>query len=130
MIADDFLPLAGARKYMLELINRDRATEKLPPVELDDAACEAGQEHAKEMAANCYLSHWDMKGRKPLQRYTEAGGSDWVMENCENMLYRDVITWKLATDQRFSKRQLDEIEKGFFGEKPPNDGHRRNTLRT
>src|SRR5450755_4333379 len=41
------LTLAEARRYMVQLINRDRASMGLPPVELDEGApTQGGQAHA------------------------------------------------------------------------------------
>src|SRR5262249_15904421 len=44
------LDLDGARRYMLELLNRDRASMGLSPVQLDDGpATHAAQAHAEDM---------------------------------------------------------------------------------
>ena len=67
---------------MVALVNRDRATQGLGPVELDDGApTVAGQAHAEDMARLGYLGHWGSDGSVPEQRHTEAGGSDMVLEN-------------------------------------------------
>src|SRR3954466_14345965 len=76
------LTIDEARRYMVALVNRDRRTECLPPVELDEGApTRAGQAHAEDMATNGYLGHWGTDGSTPEQRHTEAGGSDMVLEN-------------------------------------------------
>lgn len=133
----DELNISDAKKYMIDLINRDRKSAGLKPVVMDEAGNNAGQLHSDEMAEAGYLSHWDKKGRKPDQRYNLLGGTGFVMENAhiefsgysndeKNGDKPSVFT--IDPDAKISKKDLDEIESGFFNEKPPNDGHRRNIL--
>jgi uncharacterized protein YkwD len=126
------LSLDEARTYMLELINRDRAAKELKPVRLDPVAAEAGQRHAAEMAAQHYMSHWDMTGRLPDQRYTEQDGTGRVSENVYlRMGYRGAPpTDSLPPDDTptFTRQEIEEIEAAYFNETPPYDGHRRNIL--
>lgn len=69
-------------RYMLELINADRASNGLLlPVEWDELAAEAGRRHAEEMVRYGYFSHWNLAGLGPDLRYALAGGTDYVMEN-------------------------------------------------
>ncbi|HEX3344297.1 MAG TPA: CAP domain-containing protein, partial [Polyangiaceae bacterium] len=76
------LTLDEARRYMVQLVNRDRATAGLAPVELDEGPpTRGGQAHAEDMATHGYLGHWGTDGSVPEQRYTEAGGADMVLEN-------------------------------------------------
>jgi uncharacterized protein YkwD len=130
----EMLDTAAARKYMVELINKDRASLGVPPVELDDTATKAGQAHSDEMAVNGYLSHWALDGKKPDQRYTDAGGRDNDAENvyassegsaAEGGEVRQI---PLHPSQVFKKYQLAEMESRFFNEKPPYDGHRKNII--
>lgn len=123
---DDVLDLTAARKYMLKLINHDRATVWAPPVVLNETANAAGQEHSDEMAVNGYVGHWGLDGRKPDQRYTEAGGRDADSENTIGDL--DGPKLPLASSPTFPMARLDEFEGDFFGEKPPNDAHRVNIV--
>ena len=116
-----------ARKYMLQLINRDRAKQRSLPVVLDTTANAVGQEHADEMAAYGYLGHWSLDGRKPFQRYTEAGGQDEDAENAAGCRLHRAKT-ALSKSQFFSKKDLDSCESAFFDEKPPQDGHRQNII--
>lgn len=122
------LNLQQAREYMVELINRDRAEAGLVPVALDEVACRAAQLHAQTMATSNTNSHWHPDGSKPPQRYTECGGNDYVMENSHGTGL--LPPWNLSVDPRqaFTRAQIESEEKGFFDEKPPNDGHRRNIL--
>lgn len=117
--------LKAAREYMLKLINRDRFTLGLSPVVMDEIASKAGQLHSDEMAKFGYLSHWGLDGKKPDQRYTEAGGRDADAENASG------LSWTpppVASPQEFNEAQLEQSELGFFGEKPPLDGHRTNII--
>jgi hypothetical protein len=66
---------------MLDLINADRAAERLPPVEWEPFAAQVGQTHAEEMAAHGYMSHWNLDGEGPDVRYGRAGGTETVQEN-------------------------------------------------
>lgn len=130
----DTLTLEQARAYMVELINRDRASRDLPPVRLDATATAAAQQHADEMAAYRYMAHWDRAGRLPDQRYTEAGGRDHVMENVYLAVRSvagesaDLEKLPLESAPTFTRHEIEEIEAAYFNEVPPHDGHRRNIL--
>ena len=58
-------------QYMLDYINRERAAAGVAPVSLGDNPM--AQAHASDMFHNCYLSHWDLRGRKPYMRYSATG---------------------------------------------------------
>jgi uncharacterized protein YkwD len=117
----------GARAYMLELINRDRASMGLAPVKLDAAAAaHAGQGHADDMASHGYLGHWGTDGSVPEQRSTLAGGTDMVLENAN--CFTDGHRRALDPSPRIDPASVEQAESLFFNEKPPNDGHRRNIL--
>lgn len=113
---------------MVELINRDRTSHGLGPVELDDGpATRAGQAHAEDMARLGYLGHWGSDGSVPEQRYTEAGGADMVLENA--LCFTDEKKRELDPDPRIDAAAVERAESLFFDEVPPNDGHRKNILR-
>jgi uncharacterized protein YkwD len=123
-----FLTISQARKYMLKLINRDRASEGLPPVELDEGPpTRAGQVHAEDMAKHGYLGHWGTDGSVPEQRFTEAGGADMVLEN--SSCFTDEKTRTLDASPRIDPRNIEQAEDMFFHEVPPHDGHRKNILK-
>ena len=119
--------LEQARRYVLELVNRDRAEHGLKPVVMDDAASRAGQRHAEDMAKVGYTAHWGSDGSVPEQRYSEAGGSDFVQENAGCLA--DGKSRKLDPAPRFEAAELERVERAFMDEKPPRDGHRRNILK-
>src|SRR4051794_18064950 len=119
--------LEQARRYVLALVNRDRAEHGLAQVAMDDAASRAGQRHAEDMARVGYTAHWGSDGSVPEQRYSEAGGSDFVQENAGCLA--DGKSRKLDVAARFEAAELERVERAFMDEKPPHDGHRRNILK-
>lgn len=130
--ADEPLSLEQARAYMIELINRDRASLRLTPLKMDPTATLAGQKHAEEMATQTYLSHWNRQGKLPDQRYNEQGGTDYVRENIYLQTRSgdttDSSVLPLIANPTYTRREIEEIETAYFNEVPPNDGHRRNIL--
>jgi uncharacterized protein YkwD len=122
------LTLAEARRYMVQLVNRDRASMGLAPVELDEGApTRGGQAHAEDMARNGYLGHWGTDGSVPEQRYTEAGGADMVLENAS--CFTDEQPRTLDHEALVDVKNIEQAEDMFFHEVPPNDGHRKNILK-
>lgn len=121
------LTIAEARRYMLALVNRDRATHGLGPVELDEGPpTAAGQAHAEDMARLGYLGHWGSDGSVPEQRHTEAGGADMVLENA--LCFTDEAKRRIDATPLIDPKQVERAESLFFDEVPPNDGHRKNIL--
>jgi uncharacterized protein YkwD len=122
------LTIPEARRYMVALINRDRASQGLGPVELDDGPPTiAGQAHADDMARLGYLGHWGSDGSVPEQRHTEAGGADMVLENA--LCFTDESPRALDPRPLVDPREIERAQAMFFDEVPPNDGHRRNILK-
>jgi uncharacterized protein YkwD len=122
------LTIPEARRYMLALVNRDRATQGLAPVELDEGPpTAAGQAHAEDMARLGYLGHWGSDGSVPEQRHTDAGGADMVLENA--LCFVDEKARRLDASPLVDPEQIERAEAQFFDEVPPNDGHRRNILK-
>jgi len=122
------LTIPEARRYMLSLVNRDRATAGLPPVELDEGPpTVAGQAHAEDMARLGYLGHWGSDGSVPEQRHTDAGGADMVLENA--LCFTDEAKRALDAKPTIDPVHIERAEALFFDEVPPNDGHRRNILK-
>ena len=125
--AKSAMNLEQARRYVLALVNRDRAAHGLSPVVMDDAANRAGQRHAEDMARAGYTAHWGTDGSVPEQRYSDAGGTDFVHENAGCLA--DGKVRKLDAAPRFEAAQLERVQNAFMDEKPPHDGHRRNILK-
>lgn len=113
---------------MLALINRDRASQGLGPVALDEGApTAAGQRHAEDMMRLGFLGHWGSDGSVPEQRHTEAGGADMVLENA--LCVTDEAKRAVDPEPLIDPAQIERAQAMFFDEVPPNDGHRRNILK-
>lgn len=121
---EELLPLDKARTYVLSLVNADRARYHLPPLKLDSIASIAGQRHTDEMATKGFYSHWDTSGKKPWQRYNEAGGMHNDSEN-----FAATYGSCRSRNLMFSAAELKHFEWLFMSEKPPDDGHRLQILR-
>jgi uncharacterized protein YkwD len=121
------LDLDAARRYVVELVNHDRALQDLPPVELDETASAAGQEHAADMVTHGYTAHWGSDGSVPEDRYTRADGTHFVQENAA--CFFDGQGREIERDAHYPPALLEAIEAAFIGEKPPHDGHRLNILK-
>ena len=124
------MALPQARRYLLDLINRDRAALGKRPVELDEVASTMGQAQAEEMVKQGGMSHADRAGRLPVQRYTECGGKDRVRENVVVCRVRTKLENEIAVDPSptFLREELDEIEAAYLNQVAPNDGHRQNRI--
>lgn len=70
---------------MLELTNAERAKHGAPAVRLGDNR--SPQIHAEHALNNCYLSHWDRWGLKPIYRYALTGGDQYAAENAAGISY-------------------------------------------
>jgi uncharacterized protein YkwD len=122
------LTIHEARCLMVSLVNRDRATMNLSPVELDEGpATIAGQGHAEDMASRGYLGHWGSDGSTPELRYNEVGGRDMVFENAS--CFTDEAARTIDPTPWIAATEVVTTESMFFHETPPNDGHRKNILR-
>jgi hypothetical protein len=72
---------AEIRANLLQLVNEERAVEKVPLLKIDDLATRVATAHAQEMAKYGYASHWNREGLKPYHRYAQAGGYHYTKEN-------------------------------------------------
>jgi uncharacterized protein YkwD len=110
------------RANLLQLVNEERAVEKVPPLAVDELATRIATKHARDMATGRFASHWGRDGLKPYQRYSLAGGIDATQENVS------------AADDTWSHKAKDLMQDTaylhirLYGEKPPGDGHRRAIL--
>jgi len=115
--------LPQVRQQLLDAVNHERSAAGLTRLELDNLACEIGNAHATDMARGKFLSHWGSDGRKAYQRYSFAGGIDFVEENvsaADNV--PSATTKSISTD-------LADMHLSMLNEVPPDDGHRLSILR-
>lgn len=110
------IPLARAQ--LLRMVNTERARAGLNRLALDDLACKVANDHAQDMAAGQFLSHWGSDGRKPYHRYSFAGGTDAVQENASSGDGLESVTSNVVM------KTLHDMHQSMFDEKPPNNGHR------
>jgi uncharacterized protein YkwD len=75
------LNLQVVQQFALELANRDRATDGLPPMEVDLELSRAAQRHADDMLRRNYFDHYSPEGESPSDRLTAAGGRGFPAEN-------------------------------------------------
>ncbi len=118
----DFERFAELRANLLEMVNEERAVEKVPLVKMDELATRVATNHAVEMATQEFASHWGRDGLKPYHRYSFAGGTEATQENVS------------AADNTWSNKMSDlkqdtsYLHLRLYQEKPPYDGHRRTIL--
>jgi uncharacterized protein YkwD len=113
---------AELRANLLEMVNEERAVEKLPPVAIDELATRVATQHAADMAAHEFVSHWGRDGLKPYHRYSFAGGTDATQEN----ISAADNTWSNKSSDL--KQDTSYLHLRLYQEKPPNDGHRKTIL--
>ncbi len=116
-----------AERYVLALVNHDRAEAGLPAVEWDATAARAGAGHVEDMTRQGYTGHWGTDGSVPEQRYTDAGGTHMVQENAA--CFFDGVVRDLDPAPTFTAVDLEKIEGAFMAEVPPHDGHKKNILK-
>ena len=121
-------PYYSVRLSLVEQINRDRIESGLGPVELDVLSSQVGDRHCQEMAANGFLSHWNLRGLKPYHRYHLAGGRDHVQENLSRLTVITNNPIPILTQPQDVLPHMLRAHKSMFEEKPPLDGHRKNIL--
>ena len=118
--------IVEVERMVVDLINEDRRANELKPVKWDQRAADAARMHVQEEADHSYISHWNMDGIKPQQRYSLAGGLDAVQEN------QSVTLWQNNSFKGISKEDLYNVVKehqsSMLNEKPPENGHRKNIL--
>ena len=113
--------LPDLKRYLLGLINLDRAANGLSPVKLGDNP--AAQQHAEEMLEHSYLSHWGLDGMKPYMRYTLAGGVNYEAENNSGVSSAPVQGLRYRTIS--PQDEVKEAEEGLMD----STGHRANILK-
>ena len=122
-VLEDFeKTFAEIRANLLEMVNEERAVEKVPPLAIDELATQVANKHAIEMAQNEFASHWGLDGLKPYHRYSFSGGTHATQENvsaADN-------TWSMKASDL--KQDTAYLHVRLYQEKPPYDGHRKAIL--
>jgi len=74
--------LTAEEKEVLELTNKERAKEKLPPLKPNPVLMKVARAHSQNMAKQEKLAH-ELDGKKPHERAADAGyKGGWIGENC------------------------------------------------
>ena len=107
---------------LVRMINHDRRTHGLSPVDLDPAASAVADGYCERQIRNGTSGHFTTDGQAPYMRYAFAGGNDGLSENA--------AAW--SSSYRFSDRALYEMmrrsQEAMLQETAPHDGHRRTIL--
>ena len=109
------------KRYMLQLINEERANAGAGTVTLGDNV--AAQLHAESALENCFSSHWGLDGLKPYMRYSLAGGFQSNGENASGLSYCITAADGYAPN-RSIQQEIRETMTGWMN----SAGHRRNLL--
>lgn len=91
-----------AADYLLELINRDRRSAGLEPLELDDKLTRVAEAHSREMIELGYFSHLSpTTGRKTYRERIRAGGitDAGVGENLAREYSSRIYDWRELVEQ-------------------------------
>jgi len=110
--------MAALRTLALELVNQERAQEKLPPLELEKKLNEAAQAHAADMLARDYYAHESPEGKTVSDRFQAVGGSKWLL-TAENIAKCD------GCDPPLTRAYVRQMQEGWMN----SPGHRANILR-
>ncbi|MDO8472494.1 MAG: CAP domain-containing protein [Dehalococcoidia bacterium] len=114
-------------QYVLGLINKDRADFGHAPVTL--GTNQAAQQHADDMFAGYFLSHWGTDGLKPYMRYTQAGGDNYEGENSAYAGWYDPADDPNRWATIDAQSELQQLEYAMmYDDAPSNWGHKDNIL--
>ena len=103
--------LHASKLEILKLLNAKRAAAGVLPLELAEGVSEAADRHCLEMVQNGTLSHWDLGGRKPYQRYFAAGCCHHVDERVGG---DDAVEGNsFATDQETVLKKMTQLHEDF-----------------
>ncbi|MBD1876998.1 CAP domain-containing protein [Nodosilinea sp. FACHB-131] len=109
-------PLPELRALALEVANRDRQVNGLPPLVEDPLLSQVAQRHAEDMLARQFYDHVNPDGQDPSARYIAAGGQVGAGEN--------IMQQKGTIPMALSLGLVEEYQQGWM-ESP---GHRENLL--
>jgi uncharacterized protein YkwD len=114
---DDTFKLSDDEQKVLDLVNKERAKEKLPPLKVDEKLCKAARGHAANMARQGKLEHI-LDGKRPGQRIEAAGyrflecGENIFLASKNNPA-RVVAGWMESRGHRESILSKDFTETGL-----------------
>jgi uncharacterized protein YkwD len=106
--ADEEIKLSREEEAIVELTNKERAREKLPPLKVNARLLKCAREHSENMARQMKMDHV-LDGKEPKDRVREAGYA--FMNMGENVAY--------------GQRTPVDVLKSWMN----SNGHRENILR-
>lgn len=109
-------PLPELRALALELVNRDRQVNGLPPLVEDPLLSQVAQRHAEDMLARQFYDHVNPDGQDPSDRFMAVGGQAGAGEN--------IMQQKGGMPLALSFGLVEEYQKGWMY----SPGHRENLL--
>src|SRR5262249_22035408 len=101
-----------AERYVVSLVERDRAAKGLSKLRWDEEAARAARRHARDLSAHGFTTHIGTDGSVPEQRYTDEGGQSVVFENVG--CFSDGKVRAVDPDAKFSAESLEKIEQAFM----------------
>jgi uncharacterized protein YkwD len=104
------------RALALELVNKSRAENKLPPLQIGKEVNAAAKAHAADMLRRNFYDHVTPEGKTIQDRFIKAGGSRWQLA-AENIAR--------CTGCELGVKTVEEFQRGWMNSK----GHRENILR-
>jgi uncharacterized protein YkwD len=116
LMAQETVDAEKLRALALELVNKARADNKLPPLQIGKEINEAAKFHAADMLRRNFYDHTSPEGKNVADRYQKAGGNRWriTAENIARCTGCDV-----------SVKTVEDLQRGWMNSK----GHRENILR-
>ena len=108
--------LPELRALALELVNRDRQVNGLPPLVEDPLLSQVAQEHAEDMLKRQFYDHVNPEGLDPSERFMAAGSNVGAGEN--------IMQQKGGVPVALSFGLVEEYQKGWMY----SPGHRENLL--
>lgn len=106
------------RTLSLELVNKARAEQKLPPLQMGKQVTDAAKAHAADMLKRSYFAHDSPDGKNVGDRFRKAGGSRWRIAT-ENIAYCKGRNCEAGVPT------VEDFHRGWMNSK----GHRENILR-
>lgn len=106
------------RTLSLELVNKARAEQSLPPLQIGRQVTDAAKAHAADMLKRSYFAHDSPEGKNVGDRFRKAGGSRWRIA-AENIAFCQGGSCQAAT------ATVEDFHRGWMDSK----GHRENILR-
>jgi uncharacterized protein YkwD len=115
--AEQLRTVTELRNFALNLVNRDRKLNNLPPLVVDNVLSQAAQIHAEDMGEKRYFDHISLDGKSPYDRYVAVGGNS-------NLGLGENIYQSSGTGLGLTYGEVEKFQRGWMY----SNGHRKNIL--